>query len=297
MKAAAFDYVRPSTLDEACRYLADDGVETRIIAGGQSLIPMMAMRLVRPELLVDINDIDDLSGISHVDDALFVGAGTRQATAEHSADVRDHVPLLAKALKFVGHDQIRNRGTIGGSLAHADPSAEIALAAVTLDATIALTGTGGTRQVAAGDFFLGAMTTAAEPEECLTRVSFPIWNSGHRVGAGFQEVSSRDSDFAIVAAAAQLALDADGVCRRAAVAIANAAPTPVRATRIEEALIGVQPTPALIEPLMAQMEDLLDPDGDLHASAKGRRRIAKSLTARAILEAAETAMSEASASA
>ncbi len=289
MKAAAFDYVRPASLKEVCGYLADDSRDVRIIAGGQSLVPMMAMRLVRPELLVDINDIEALSGIARDGDEVVIGAATRQATAERTALVREALPLLALALPFIGHDQTRNRGTVGGSLAHADPSAEIGLAAAALGATMVATDDAGERRIAAKDYFQGPMTTDLEPGECLTAVRFPVWTRDGAVGAGFQEVSSRDSDFAIVAAAAQLALDEDGTCRRAAVALANAAPTPVRLTRVEEALVGTRPTEDTIEKLLPLVDAAIDPSGDLHAGADARRHMARSLMARAVLQAAHNA--------
>ena len=289
MKAAAFDYVRPTTLREACGYLADGGVEARVIAGGQSLVPMMAMRLVRPGLLVDINDIGTLSGIARDGDAVVIGAATRQAEAMRSAVVAKELPLLALALPFVGHDQTRNRGTVGGSLAHADPSAEIALVAATLGATIAATDGAAERRIGAADFFLAPMMTALDPQECLTAVRFPVWNGGGAVGAGFQEVSSRDSDFAVVAAAAQLALDRDGVCRRAALAVANAAPTPIRLHRLEEALLGQRPSEVGIDRLLPLVDDAIEPSSDLHASAEARRHMAHSLVRRALLQAADNA--------
>lgn len=292
MKAAAFDYVRPATLREACGYLADGDGEARIIAGGQSLVPLMAMRLVRPRLLVDINDMAELTGIARDGSEVVVGAATRQADAARSGVVGDDVPLLALALPFVGHDQTRNRGTVGGSLAHADPSAEIGLVAAALGATMTASDSETDRRIGAADFFQAPMTTALEPGECLTAVRFPVWTGAGRVGAGFQEVSARDSDFAIVAAAAQLALDRDGVCRRAVVAVANAAPTPVRLFRIEEALIGQRPDKEDIERLLPLVDEAIEPSTDLHAGADARRHMARSLTLRAVLQAAANAARE-----
>jgi CO/xanthine dehydrogenase FAD-binding subunit len=289
MKAAAFDYVCPTSLDEVCGYLADESLDVRIIAGGQSLVPMMAMRLVRPELLVDINKVAALTGIRRDDMELVIGAATRQATAERTAAVRSDLPLLAMAFPFIGHDQTRNRGTIGGSLAHADPSAEIGLVAVTLGATIVATTGKSERQIDMADFFLGPMTTALEPDECLSAVRFPVWTDAGRLGTGFNEVSSRDSDFAIVATAAQLALDEDGVCRRAALGIANAAPTPLRLAALEDALTGARPTEDVVSKLMTLVDDAIDPSADLHASADARRHMARSLVARTIRQAATNA--------
>ncbi len=289
MKAAAFDFVQPSSIDEACRHLARTSDDPQIIAGGQSLMPMMAMRLVRPGLIVDINKIEALSGIAEQDGGVTIGACTRQADAEASPIIRTQLPLLTKALRFVGHDQTRNRGTIGGSLAHADPSAEICLTAIALDAKLTLTSAKGQRNLTAADFILGPMTTAIEDGEILTAVSLPVWTGDDRVGAGFQEVSSRESDFAIVAAAAQVSIDADGICRRAAIAVANATPTPIRLTALEDGLVGHKPTAAAIDPHVDNLDTLLEPEADLHASGTARIHIAKTLIRRAILEAAEDA--------
>ena len=208
MKAAPFEYVRPDTLAEACRLIASDE-GARLIAGGQTLVPMMAMRLARPTRLVDIARLPELMGIRIESDAVVVGAAVRQAVAEHDPLVRSWVPLLAKALPWVGHQPTRSRGTIGGSIANADPSAEIPLVAVTLGATIEVTSTVGTREMAAEDFFLGPMVTAIESADCVSAVRFPIWRQA-QAGSGFREVSARRSDFAIAAAAAQVALDEDG---------------------------------------------------------------------------------------
>jgi carbon-monoxide dehydrogenase medium subunit len=289
MKAAAFDFVQPSSIDEACEHLARVSDDPQIIAGGQSLMPMMAMRLVRPGLIVDINKIEALSGIAERDDGVTIGACTRQADAEASPIVRTQLPLLKKALRFVGHDQTRNRGTIGGSLAHADPSAEICLTAIALGANITLTSAKGKRDLTAAEFILGPMTTAIEDDEILTAVSLSVWTGEDRIGAGFQEVSSRQSDFAIVAAAAQISIDADGTCRRAVIAVANATPAPIRLTALEDGLVGHEPTAAIIDPHLESLNTVLEPEADLHASGTARIHIAKSLTRRAILEAAEDA--------
>jgi len=289
MKAAAFDYVRPTSLDEVCGYLADDSMDVRIIAGGQSLVPMMAMRLVRPELLVDINEVESLAGIARDGDDLVIGAATRQATAERASLVRNDLPLLSMAFPFIGHDQTRNRGTVGGSMAHADPSAEIALVAMTLGATAVATDGETERRIGMDDFFYGPMTTSLEPNECLSAIRFPVWPDSGRVGAGFNEVSSRDSDFAIVATAAQLALDKNGVCKRAALGIGNAAPTPLRLTDLEDALIGEKPTEESIAKLMPLLDAAIDPSSDLHASVDARKHMARSLMARTILQAVRNA--------
>jgi CO/xanthine dehydrogenase FAD-binding subunit len=289
MKAAVFDYMQPSQVEEVCRSLADHPGESKIIAGGQSLVPMMAMRLVRPTLLIDINNVAALQGVRLDGETLVIGACTRQAETERSPLVREHTPLLAKALPFVAHDQIRNRGTVGGSLAHADPSAEIALVAVALDASLTMASLRGERTLSIGDFLIAPMTTAIAEDECLTDIRLPVWRDAARVGTGFQEVSSRAGDFAIVAAAAQLAFDDAGICRHATVAVANAAPTPLRARDTESALIGSRLDDGLVGNAAALVDASIEPVSDLHASARTRRRIARSLVARAVMEAARDA--------
>ncbi len=286
MKAAAFEYRKARSLEEICRVLAApaDGAEHKIIAGGQTLVPLMAMRLARPTLLVDINDVEALQGVAIEGDELVIGAGARQRAVERSEEVARAAALLAKALGFVGHQQTRNRGTIGGSLVHGDPSAEIPLAALVLDARLyARSVRGGVCYPAAG-FFEGPMTTALADDECLTGIRFPIW-PGARVGSGFHEVASRHGDFAIVSACAQLQLDSAGRCARIALGVGGAAPTPVRPAAAEAALAGKTPDRETIAAAADAAADALEPDSDLHASAGYRRRVAGVLLGRAIGQA------------
>ncbi len=286
MKAAAFEYVKARSVEEVCQVLAApaDGADHKIIAGGQTLVPLMAMRLARPTLLVDINDIEALQAIAVEGDALVIGAGARQRTAELSASVARAAPLLAKALGFVGHQQIRNRGTIGGSLVHGDPSAEIPLAALVLDARFLARSLRGTRTYAASGFFEGPMMTALGADECLVEIRFPIW-PGERIGTAFQEVASRRGDFAIVSACAQLQLDAAGRCARIAVGIGGAASTPVRPAGLEQTLLGSTLDAASVGAALHRIEEALEPDSDLHASAAYRRRVAGVLLGRTIEQA------------
>ncbi len=287
MKAAPFAYRRAESIADACAALESD--DAMIIAGGQTLVPLMAMRFARPALLIDINDIADLKGIEARPDRLVIRAATRQADALAATDVKRAAPLLAKALPWVGHGQTRARGTIGGSVALADPSAEIPLVAVALGAAITLHATRDDRVVPAEGFFLGAMETARRSHECLTAVAFPVWTEAGRIGTGFTEIAERHGDFAIVAAAAQLLVDADGVCRRASVAVGGAAPAPVRAKAAEAALVGSKLDDAAIKKAAAEVASLLDPPEDGHASAAYRRRVAPELVRRAISEAAREA--------
>jgi CO/xanthine dehydrogenase FAD-binding subunit len=275
MKAAPFEYIRAHSLEEACATLDDDAM---VIAGGQTLVPLMAMRLARPSLLVDINDIAALKGIAAGNGAIEIKACTRQADALASDIINSGVPLLAQALPFVGHAQTRNRGTIGGSIALGDPSAEIPLVAVALDAKITLRSTKGARTLDAAQFFKSAMQTARAADECLESVSFPVWSG--RVGVGFQEVAERRGDFAVVSACAQVERDAAGKVTRAAVAVGGASPTPVRIDGVAELLDGKHEGE-----IAARIDRAIDPSSDGHATAEYRRRVAPKLALRAIAEA------------
>ena len=290
MKAAEFDYVRADSVAAACQALAaaGPGEEHKIVAGGQTLVPLIAMRLARPTLLVDIDGIG-LDGIEARNGALGIGAMTRQRAAELSPLVRNRLPLLAKALGFVGHLQTRNRGTVGGSLVHGDPAAEIPLVAAALDAELEAEGTGGRHSYPAAAFFEAPMVTAIAADECLVEARFPIWN-GARIGTGFHEVASRKGDFAIVAAAAQLALDGDGRCLRIAAALGGVAPVPVRVPALEHALGGTRLEDGEIEAALACVDAAIEPDDDLHATAAYRGRVARVLLGRAIREARDEAL-------
>jgi CO/xanthine dehydrogenase FAD-binding subunit len=288
MKAANFDYVRVASINEACQALADGGEDARIIAGGQTMIPLMAMRLARPSLLIDINDVSELAGITVAGDHLIIRAGTRQADTLASEVVKSQLPLLADALSHVGHTQTRNRGTIGGSLVNADPSAEIPLIAQTLDATIVAQSTRGQRTIAAGDFFDSAMATTLAPDECLVEARFPIWPS-ENTGFGFHEVSIRNSDYALAAAAAQTTLDENGNCLRLSIAICGASPAPLRLINVEQALTGSELSDNMIKAACANIDDLIDPQSDVHADAAYRGRVAKVVAARAIGDARDRA--------
>jgi CO/xanthine dehydrogenase FAD-binding subunit len=283
MKPAAFEYARPATLDEACAMLAD-GDDVRIIAGGQTLVPLMAMRLARPRRLIDIARIAELAFIHDEGDAVTIGATIRQCTLEHDPIVRAKLPLLAKVIPFVGHAPTRARGTVGGSLANADPAAEIALVAVTLGATLAWREGTATAEVPASEFFVGPMMTALPAAGCLTAVRFPVWPEA-RIGTGFHEVNARQSDFAFVSAAAQVALDRDGTCRRLAVGVGAATACPLRLGAVERALAGARIEEANVrQAVRAALADI-QPLSDLHASADYRRRVAVSLAMRAIADA------------
>jgi len=294
MKAAAFAYSRPASLDEACALLtADDGA--RVIAGGQTLVPLMAMRLARPTRLVDIARMPGLAYVREDGDAIAIGATTSQRAAEHHPLVHAMLPLLARALPFVGHTATRARGTIGGSLANADAAAEIALVAVTLGATLTYRDGEQTADIAAAEFFLGPMVTALAPSAVVTGVRFPIWRE--RVGVGFQEINARKSDFAFVSAAAQVSLAPDGTCVRIAIGVGAATEVPLRLAMAEEALVGTRLTADAVRPAVGDALAEVTPMADLHASADYRRRVARSLAIRAVMEACEDAKAVGKASA
>jgi CO/xanthine dehydrogenase FAD-binding subunit len=287
MKPAPFDYVRPANLDEACAMLAA-GDDARIIAGGQTLVPLMAMRLARPRRLIDIARIPDLAFVRKEADGVAIGAATRQCVVERDPTVRAEVPLLAKVMPFVGHAPVRTRGTIGGSLANADPAAEIALVAVTLGATLIYREAATTGEIPAGAFFIGPMTTALPAAGCLTAVRFPVWREP-RIGVGFKEVNARASDFALASAAAQIALDEDGVCRRLALGIGAVTACPLRLDHVASALVGTRADPTRVRAAVGAALAAIEPLSDLHASADYRRRAAATLAVRAIAEAYDAA--------
>ncbi len=288
VKAAPFEYTRAATLAEACALLAEHGADAKLIAGGQSLVPMMAMRLARPAWLVDINRLDELKHVAIDGDALVVGAAVRQCVIERDVIAREKLPLLGRALKWVGHVQTRNRGTVGGSIVHADPSAEIPLVACALDATLVLRDASGTSEIPAREFFFAPMVTAIAPEQCLAEIRFPVWNES-RVGCAFDEVSIRHGDFALVSACAQVALDADGKCLRAALGIGGASPFPHALPEAGEMLVGRRPDDKTIAEVADAVAGLIDPDGDLHATADFRRHLARVMATRVLKAAVEDA--------
>jgi len=283
MKPASFEYERPAHLDEACALLSA-GDDVRIIAGGQTLVPLMAMRLARPKRLIDIARIPELAFIRDEGGAVLIGATTRQCVLEHDATVRAKVPLLAKVMPFVGHAPIRARGTVGGSLANADPAAEIALAAVTLAATLVYREGDTVAECAAADFFIGPMMTALPAAGCLTAVRFPVWREA-RIGVGFHEVNARRSDFAFASAAAQIALDDAGLCRRVALGVGGITPAPLRLDAVADALIGTRADDEITRDAVRAALTDIELLSDLHASADYRRRAAATLAVRAITDA------------
>jgi carbon-monoxide dehydrogenase medium subunit len=279
MKPAPFEYHAPTTVAEVVGLLADLGDEAKVLAGGQSLVPMLNLRLARFEHLVDIGRVAELRGVERRNGHVAIGAATRDAVIERDPTIVADAPLLAAATPYIGHFQIRNRGTIGGSLAHADPAAEYPAVAVALDATFHVARVGGGRDVAAADFFTGVWSTALEPDELLTSIDVPVWTG--RAGVGVAEFARRHGDFAIAGAVAAVELADDRVAR-AAIAVFGAAGVPVRATAAEQALTG-QPVGAVRDAELGELAftDIEDVADDPQVPATYRRRVGVAMVAEA----------------
>jgi CO/xanthine dehydrogenase FAD-binding subunit len=283
MKPAAFEYSRPADIDEACAMLASDN-DARVIAGGQTLVPLMAMRLARPARLIDIARIPGLAYVRDEATEIAIGATTKQSVVENDPVIRTRLPLLAKVMPFVGHIATRARGTVGGSLANGDAAAEIVLVAVTLGATLVWREGGKNNAMSAADFFLGPMTTALPLAACLAEARFPIW-AEPRIGVGFHEVNARQSDFAFVSAAAQVALDGEGRCTHAAIGIGGATAVPLCLDGVAKQLKGERFDEASVRKTLAVALADIESMADLHASAAYRKRVAVTLALRAIADA------------
>ena len=286
MKLPPVEYEAPTTVAEAVDLLAEHLDEASVLAGGQSLIPLLALRLARPEVLIDINGIDELSGMSTADGWVAIGAMTRDYVAEESETLADTVPLLAAALPLIGHEAIRSRGTIGGSLAHADPAAELPAVARALDAEFVVRGQSGERMIQAAQWFEGYLTTSRRSDELLLEVRFPTARPG--TGISFQEIARRHGDFAIVGLAASLTLSGE-VISDARLAFAGLSDVPVRAAAAEDLLIGERPSAELFDEAARRVTDDVDPPADLHGSSDYRKTVAAVLVRRGLREAADNA--------
>jgi aerobic carbon-monoxide dehydrogenase medium subunit len=282
VKPPRFDYHAPATLDEALALLARHGGEAKVLAGGQSLMPLLNFRLSRPAALVDLNRVASLAYIREENGHVAFGAMTRQRTIEFSPVVEARLPLLGEATRWVGHLPIRSRGTIGGSIAHADPSAEYPAVLAALDGEVRVRGPRGERTLGAADLFQTYLTTSLEPDEILTEVRFPVMPAG--AGYAFEEFARRHGDFAIVGVAAMLVMDG-ARCRDARLATAGAGPVPIRLRAAEEILVSDGVGERAIEAAAARAAELVNPDSDLHASAAYRRNLARVLTGRALARA------------
>lgn len=280
MKPPPFKYARVETAEHAVALLSEHGDDAKLLAGGQSLIPLMNMRLARPEVLIDIGRVSALNGVTS-NGSLRIGATTRQAEVMRNTEVMRYAPIIGAALRHVGHSGVRARGTFGGSAAHADPAAEIPAVLVALDAEISVRAGGEEHSIAAEEFFVSTFETSLEDTEMLTAISFPypttdaVWS--------FHEVARRHGDFALVGVAAIAELGDDGTVKRARVALSGVAETPVRVREAEEALVG-RSLAGAAEEAAAAAERQLDPPTDFHASEQYRRRVARALVARAINE-------------
>jgi len=289
MKPAPFEYFAPTSVEQALALLAEHGYEAKVLAGGQSLVPMMNFRLVQPSVLVDLNSIPDLGFIQPgVDGGLRLGALTRHHQVEVDPLVAERTPLLHEAMPKIGYPQIRRRGTLGGSLAHADPSAELVAVSVALDGRFRLRSPRGERWVPATEFFVGLFTTVLDPDELLVEVELPALPA--RSGCSLMEVARRHHDFALVGVAAVVTLDERGACQQARLVFLSAGDRPMQAHRAAEALRGQAPTPDAIRAaaeIAASNE--IDPSSDIHATADFRRHLAKVLALRALEQACRRA--------
>ena len=281
MKPPPFSYHDPRTVGDVVELLGRLD-NAKLLAGGQSLMPMLNMRFVLPDHVIDLNRTEGLSFIGEVDGALEIGGMTRQRDLEFSDVVARRCPLMAEAIRLVGHRQTRNRGTLGGSLCHLDPSAELVSVAAALDATVLVAGPGGQREIAFAEFPVAFMTPSIEPNELLTAVRFPIWPKGH--GWAFIEFARRHGDFAIVSAGALLVEDAAGKIQRAAVVIGGMGMVPIRAVELEQALIGQIPDDKLLREACESCRKL-DAIEDVHAPASYRQHLASVLSRRALEQA------------
>jgi CO/xanthine dehydrogenase FAD-binding subunit len=288
MKPAPFEYYRPTSVAEALSLLSEHGSDAKPLAGGQSLIPAMNFRLATPSVLVDLNGLGELSYIKDAAGGLAIGGMTRQRAVERSPVIGQRFPLIAETMPHIAHPAIRNRGTVGGSLAHADPAAELPAVMMALDATFIVSGKAGVRQVPASDFFVGLFSTALGPGELLTEVRVPAPQG--RMGFSFQEVSRRHGDFALVGVAASVRLDDGGRCAAARIALLSVGDRPLLAEQACRSVIGQTPTSeSLRASANAAATADIDPSSDIHASARYRRQLANVLTRRTLERAFERA--------
>jgi carbon-monoxide dehydrogenase medium subunit len=288
MKPARFKYIAAYSVEQALALKAEYGDEGRFLAGGQSLVPTLNFRLTQPAVLIDINPLAECAGIRNVEpDRLRVGALTRYRQLERDPGTPLRLPLIHEALPHIAHPQIRNRGTIGGNLSHADPASEMPAIVVALDGRLRVRSHSGERWIAASDFFEGALTTALQSDEMLMEVELPV--AKPRSGSCFVEVSRRRGDFALVGVACTVQLDDDGACLEARIGLCNAGETPILAEEAGHSLRGQKIDAALIEATAALVQPAIDPGGNVHASKEFQRHLAGVLTQRALTQATERA--------
>jgi CO/xanthine dehydrogenase FAD-binding subunit len=284
VKPPQFDYHDPRGIDEALALLAEHGEEAKLLAGGQSLVPLLNFRLTYPAHLIDLGRVPSLTYIRREDGVLRIGAMTRQATLEASPLVATHWPLLTEALTFVAHAQIRNRGTVGGSVVHADPAAELPVAFTALEATFHARSSTGRRSIGCDDFFVTHLTTSLKPEELLSEIEVPAVPDN--TGWAFTEYSRRHGDFALGGAAALITIQ-DGACSRARIALLAAADTPLRASEAEDALEGKAVNEKVAQEAARLAVAEISPTGDIHGGSEYRRYLIEGMVRRAIEQATE----------
>jgi carbon-monoxide dehydrogenase medium subunit len=287
LKPAAFEYHAPETTSDVVGLLREHGDDAKVLAGGQSLVPMLALRLTSFPHLVDVNRVSELDGIERENGMVAIGAITRQSTVERDAAMPVDAPLLAKAVKLIGHFQIRNRGTVGGSIAHADPAAELPVVALTLDAELEVANADGTRRIPASEFFVGTWTTSMESDDLLVRAWFPTKQG--RSGFAFEEVARRLGDFGLAGAAVAVELGDDDTISKVAIGLLGMGPTPLRASMAESALVGTRGEPGELEEIGRLAAAGADPPGDVHASVRYRQHVGAYLVGQAVGKALEEA--------
>ncbi|MED3563887.1 xanthine dehydrogenase family protein subunit M [Bacillus xiapuensis] len=287
MKPAVFDYHSPVELEEALNLLDEFGYDAKIMSGGQSLIPMMNMRLARPKVLIDINNITELNYIRITDLDIKIGGLTRHHQVEESKEIEKICPLLSEGMKLIGHSQIRSRGTIGGSVVHADPTAELPVMLTTLGATVTLASSEGIRTLTTDEFFMTYLTTTIEMNEILISIEVPI--PPPNTGYAIDEFTLRKGDFAIVLAAASVTLKEDGKVESASLCLGGVDGVPVLLDEVTDELVGKEPDSDLIADCCSRIEDLVDPEPDIHASAEYRKDLCITYAKRVLERAVERA--------
>jgi aerobic carbon-monoxide dehydrogenase medium subunit len=283
MSAASFEYHVPTTIQEAIALLTQYDGEAKILAGGHSLLPIMNLRLAQPKALIDIGKIPGLSGIREENGSIVIGAMTTHYLVESSSLLKQKVPILPETAAVIGDVQVRNRGTIGGSIAHADPAGDLPGTAVALDLQLKVVGPRGERSLRAREFFVDILTTALQPDEILTEIRLPAM--APRTGSAYEKFPNPASRYAIVGAAAVITVDSNGVCRKASVGLNGVTGTPVAAVGVEQALVGQRVNAQSIQEASAQAADGLEPLGDIFASATYRAHLARVFTKRALTRA------------
>ena len=280
MKPPRFEYAAPQKTDEAVALLSQHGDRAKVLAGGQSLVPLLNFRLARPEVLVDVNRVAELAYVRPLQSGVAIGALTRQHALERAEVIRTKLPIVAEACRLIGHLPIRHRGTLGGSLAHADPASELPAVMVALEAELTAARRGGQRTLPADQFFTGMLTTALAPDELLTEVRVP--GLPPRTGGAFIEIARRAGDFALVGIAALVTLDDAGRVTRARLALCGAGPTPIRAREAERVLAGERPDARTLDEAAEQIAAATDPPSDIHASATFRKKLVRHVGRQAI---------------